>query len=48
MRCPNCGSRNIVRSNIDWATNRVTWKCLECGRTWVMYNGEDNERRGGF
>lgn len=48
MRCPHCGSRDVVRSNTNWDTNRVTWKCFGCQRTWEMYNGEDNERAGGF
>ena len=48
MRCPHCGSDNIVRTNTNWNTNRVTWKCFKCDRTWEMYNGEDNEKRGGF
>ena len=50
MRCPYCGSRDIVRINTDWHTKRVTWKCLNtnCNRTWEMYNGEDNEKSGGF
>ena len=48
MRCPHCGSRNIVRKNTNWETNRVTWGCFDCNRTWEMYNGEDNEKPGGF
>ena len=48
MRCVHCGSRDIVRSNTDWKTDRVTWKCFGCGNTWEMYNGEDNETIGGF
>ena len=48
MRCPYCGSRNIVRRNTNWDSRRVTWHCFDCDRDWEMYNGEDNERRGGF
>ena len=48
MRCPHCGSKDIVRSNTNWDTKRVTWKCFGCQRTWEMWNGEDNECPGGF
>lgn len=48
MRCPHCGSRDIVRSSTNWDTERVTWKCFKCDRTWEMFNGEDNEKSGGF
>ena len=48
MRCVHCGSTNIVRTNTNWKTNRVTWKCFKCSGTWEMYNGENNETIGGF
>lgn len=48
MRCPHCGRKNFVRTYTDWKTERVTYKCFDCGRTWEMYNGEDNEAIGGF
>ena len=48
MKCPHCGSRNIVRLSTNWDTKRVTWKCFDCQRTWETFNGEDNEKIGGF
>lgn len=55
MRCPHCGSSDVVRCNRDWNLRhetgcpfpkncfRSTWKCFPKQHTWTLWDCEENE-----
>lgn len=51
IRCTKCGSDNWIKAGWGWRKGKKDvqrYRCKNCGRIFVLSNGEDKNKVGGL